>query len=182
MIIIDSSFASLEEAIQGTKAPPEVISTLALINVAYVSFDGLMHAGQLVMHTGLVRDVEDAFALMRTLRFPIAKVRPVVVYGWDDEASMDDNNSSGFNYRFILDTNRLSNHSLGCALDLNPRQNPYRSRSQKIYPSGAVYDPSAQGTLLAAGEIVRFFEDRGWEWGGTWTTVLDYHHFEKPQP
>ena len=48
-LIIDSKL-SLEEAITGTKAPTEVINNITLINVEYISFDGFLHRGQIVVH------------------------------------------------------------------------------------------------------------------------------------
>ncbi len=176
---IDSRFASLREAIRGTTAPREILETLELFDVEYWSFDRKLCRGQVVMHRDRVRDIKDAFLLMHDLEFPVGKVVPLVRYDWNDEASMADNNSSGFCYRFIVDTDRLSNHSSGTAFDLNPRQNPFRSRSGIIYPPGAVRDLSAAGTILPDGEIVRFFRERGWTWGADWTSVKDYHHFEK---
>lgn len=176
---IDSCFASRGEAIRGTKAPLKITKTLELFDVRYWSFDGKLHKGQVVMREDRVRDIKDAFKLMVELRFPVGKVIPIIQYGWDDEASMADNNSSGFCYRLIIEKDQLSNHSFGTAFDLNPRQNPFRSRSGTIYPPGAVRDLSAPGTLLPDGEIVRFFKERGWTYGGDWTSVKDYHHFEK---
>ena len=46
-------------------------------------------------------------------------------YGANDEKSMAANNTSAFNYRVISGTTKLSNHSYGMAIDINPRINPY---------------------------------------------------------
>ncbi len=177
-IIVDSAL-TFDEAIAGTKAPQEVVDTLSLVDVEYVSFDGLLHRGQIVVHKNAADDVRDAFKELLDLSFPIEKVVPIVAYGWDDEASMADNNSSAFNYRLIMETDRLSNHSFGLALDINPRLNPYISYSKAIYPKGAVYDPTLPGTLRADTDAVRAFTKRGWYWGGNWQNVVDWQHFER---
>ena len=42
-----------------------------------------------------------------------------------DYASIDVNNTSCFNYREQTGGGALSNHAYGCAIDLNPMENPY---------------------------------------------------------
>jgi hypothetical protein len=104
---------------------------------------------------------------------------PVVIYDWSDDASMAANNSSAFNYRLAVGKTRLSQHSFGRAIDINPMQNPY-IKGDVILPPGSVYDATVSGTLLPEGPVVTAFEKRGWVWGGRWTSLLDWHHFEKP--
>lgn len=177
--IIDSSFASLEEAIRGTSAPKDVCENLALIDVLYISFDRYLHQGQLVVRSDLATEVRDLFDGLRILQFPVAKAVPIVAYGWDDDASMVDNNCSAFNYRLILGTDRLSKHSFGSAIDINPVQNPYYARDGNIYPPHAIHDPTAPGTLVSGSDAVEIFIQRGWEWGGHWEEPIDYQHFQK---
>ena len=42
-----------------------------------------------------------------------------------DTNSIGHNNTSAFNYRVVPGTDRLSNHAMGFAIDLNPVENPY---------------------------------------------------------
>jgi hypothetical protein len=174
--IIDSAM-SFEEAIAGTGAPDEVRRALSLIAVRYLSFDGALHEGQIVVHESLAADIRIAFGELRARSFPIAKAIPIVHYDWDDEASMQDNNSSAFNYRPIAGTDRLSNHALGRALDINTFLNPY-VRGEIVAPKGATYDPAHPGAVTP--EIAAIFKSRGWRWGGDWTDRKDWQHFEKP--
>lgn len=142
------------------------------------------------MHQAVVSDVADFFALALALTFPIEKVVPISheKYQWSDELSMADNNTSGFNYRTIMGTNHLSNHALGRAFDVNPRQNVYLKRDKEgrevfCLPEGAIYDENAKGTLTSTHPLVIFMKERGWVWGGDWQRedgVVDYQHFEKP--
>jgi len=152
--IIVHSNMKLEEAIFGTKAPKEIIDSLIIVDVEYYNFDKKLCKGQLVINYTLKEDILEAFELIKKLKFPIAKVIPIVKYNWDDNKSMADNNTSAFNYRFIANTNRLSNHSWGRAIDINPFQNPAIYNDGKISPSGAKYDTDAEGTLTANSDIV----------------------------
>ena len=129
----------------------------------------------------LARDLANEVAeIFREIHgFPLAQMTPVVAFDWSDDASMQANNCSAFNFRRKVGKTALSAHALGRAVDINPRQNPY-IRGAVTLPPNAVYDADASGTLLAGGVVVRAFESRGWVWGGRWTSLLDYHHFEKP--
>ncbi len=161
--------------------PPEILERQELLAVHYISFDGLRHKGQIVVDRRLARDVTELFGLMLQSNFPLATVIPLADprFRWDDNRSMAANNSSGFNYRHIAGTDRVSLHGHGQAIDLNPALNPYIARNGSIYPPGARYDPARPGTVVAGGCIVRFLDERGWTWGGRWTDRKDYQHFEK---
>jgi peptidoglycan L-alanyl-D-glutamate endopeptidase CwlK len=177
-IIVDSQM-SFFEAIEGTTAPEEIVDSLSLVDVLYYSFDGKRHQGQLVVKSELEDDVYEIFALIEHLKFPVGKVIPVVAYSWDDHASMAANNSSSFNFRLIEGTTKLSMHSLGKAVDINPVQNPV-IYPNGVIPEGAKYLPQNKGTFTADNAIVREYIKRGWHWGGNFDQPKDYHHFEKP--
>ena len=168
---------TLDEALQGSVAPPEILGNQTLLDVPFVGFDGENRSGQIVVARDLAAQVAAIFAEIRG--FPLGQVTPVVAFGWSDDASMEANNCSGFNYRRKVGKGTLSAHALGRAIDLNPLQNPYIN-GELTLPPGAIYDAARPGTLLADGIVVRAFERRGWIWGGRWTSLLDYHHFEKP--
>ena len=176
--IVDSALTRAE-ALSGTHAPEEICATLALVPVSYRSFDERLHEGQLLIHQDLAEEVIDIFRELLALSFPIAKVLPLSRYGWDDEASMQDNNSAAFNYRTIACTDRLSNHARGLAIDINPLLNPYTQYDGKVVPEGARYDSSVPGTLVAGSPAVEVFTSRGWDWGGLWTDAPDFQHFAK---
>lgn len=178
-IIIDSAI-SFGEAIEGTIAPEEIIDTLAFVDVLYYSFDGKKHQGQIVVNKELEDDVCEIFAFIEKSKFPVGRVIPIVEYQWDDHKSMAANNSSGFNFRVIEGTTKLSMHSLGRAVDINPVQNPVIYPDGEIAPKGAVYKPGKPGTIDGDHPIVREFLKRGWHWGGNFAQPKDYHHFEKP--
>lgn len=177
-VIVDSAM-TFHEAVAGTAAPEEVLRSLRLLEVEYLGLDGRDHRGQMVVHEALEAEVLDLFRLMETLRFPVARVVPVVRYDWSDDASMADNNSSAFNYRVVEGTDRLSNHAFGRAVDINPFLNPVLCRDGRITPPGASWRPEVPGTLSEGHPVVRAFLERGWRWGGQFSDYADLHHFDK---
>jgi hypothetical protein len=176
-MIIDSRFSELE-CFAGIEIPTEYIEQQTLISVEYFSFDNKFHLGQLVVNKSLSDEILAIFSEIKRMKFPIEKVIPISFYNWDDEISMQNNNSSCFNFRLIKGTNRLSKHAFGKAIDINPMQNPF-VKQNSIEPKNAVYEISQKGTILENSPIIRIFSDFGWEWGGNWTNSKDYQHFEK---
>lgn len=168
---------TLEESLVGKEIPEEIRKNLTLRSVRFFSFDEEEKEGQLVVHAALADEVQQIFEKLFEIRFSIQQIVPVIAYRWDDNASMAANNSSAFNYRIIAGTDRLSNHSYGRAIDLNPMQNPYTQRDGVVVPLGATYDLAQKGTVTP--EVAEVFKAYGWEWGGDWVERKDWQHFEK---
>lgn len=171
-------------------APAHIIDAQRIHTVRHYGFKGVVSEGVIVVHEEALSDVSDFFTLAYELNFPIEKVIPISDdrYGWNDNLSMSDNNTSGFNYRTIMGTERLSNHATGFAFDVNPKQNIYVRHDMELgemfsYPEGASYDESEKGTLTKNHLLVKFMKEKGWVWGGDWELekdgVVDYQHFEK---
>lgn len=152
---------------------------VVLVEVRFWSFEGREQAGQVLVARDLEGEAREIFEEILLDRFPLQSVIPVVAFSWSDDASMQANNSSGFNPRAIAGGTRPSHHSTGRAIDVNPALNPY-IKGELVLPPHATYDPSRPGTITPASAPARAFEKRGWVWGGRWRTRLDYHHFEKP--
>ena len=158
---------------------------LRRVDLDYIGFDGQTHRGQLIVHQDLVPEVITIFEQLYRLGFPIEKMRTVDHYpGADDELSMEDNNTSAFNCRGIPGTTNWSQHAYGRAIDINPLLNPYIDAAGAFQPKNAAAyldrsrtDP---GILHKGDPAVSVFTDRGWQWGGYWTTPIDYQHFERP--
>lgn len=177
-IIIDSEM-TLSDALAGSKAPKNILDNLIILNVEYFSFDSKIHKGQLVIHKDLAKDVIYIFNLIKEKKFPIEKVIPIVHYGWSDNKSMEDNNTSAFNYRKVAGKDKLSNHSFGFAIDFNPFQNPAVYNDGSSSPKGSNYSKKASGTITSDNFITLELKKLGWTWGGDWTSLKDYQHFEK---
>jgi hypothetical protein len=176
-IIIDCNY-TFDEALKGIDIPKEIIRQLTIIDVEYYSFDDKLHRGQIITNKKAAKDLADIFDFIKSSRFPIAKVIPAVRYNWDDNASMNDNNTTAFNYRKVKGYKVLSAHSYGMAIDINPLQNPH-IKGKTVQPQKGKYDPKIRGTILRDSKLVNEFVKRGWQWGGRWRSSKDYQHFEK---
>jgi hypothetical protein len=168
-----------EDAVRGREAEARAAG-LSLVGVRFVDFGARERRGQILVARELEREVREVFAAVLEARFPLQSVVPVAAFGWSDDASMEANNSSGFNPRPMVGGTRPSHHSTGRAVDLNPALNPF-IKGSLVLPPGAVYDPTRPGTLTPDSAPVLAFESRGWTWGGRWDSRPDYHHFEKPE-
>lgn len=159
---------------------------LRYVHVRHMGFDGEAKDGELVVNKAIADDVLAIFEELYKADYPIEKVRLVDEYDADDEASMSDNNSSAFNFRFISHTTRISRHGLGMAVDINTRYNPYVKtvdRKLSIEPAnGADYvDRSKDFPHKIDHEDLcyKLFKEHGFTWGGDWTHSKDYQHFER---
>ena len=170
---------TFEEAIFGKAIPESILNNLEFVRLPFYSFEGEVRTGEMVVCRDVVRDVREIFTLLLTAQFPIEKMKPLSCYGWDDELSMEKNNTSCFNYRKIYRSDRISIHAFGLAIDINPFQNPYVAHDGSIHPKDSVYAHNKSGTITR--DVVKLFESRGWRWGGRWNPP-DFQHFEKPLP
>ena len=157
---------------------------LRLVSVNYFGFDGATHRGELIVAAEMAQNVADIFADLYAARFPIERMASVEQYAADDEKSMAANNTAAFNCRRITGGTDWSNHAYGRAIDINPAQNPYVNGSGTVIPRDAASfvdrKRDAPGMIRAGDAAVRAFTSRGWAWGGSWKSPIDYQHFEKP--
>lgn len=125
--------------------------------------------------------VVGVFRALFDARFPVEQVRLVDEFGGDDDQSMAANNTSAFNCRLATGSQRWSEHAYGRAVDINPVQNPFVTRSGAVLPpEGTAHtrrDPATPGLITADGPAVAAFGAVGWQWGGDWSTGKDYQHF-----
>jgi hypothetical protein len=156
-----------------------IYKELSLINVYYLGYDSLVHRGQLVCHKSVANELKEVFIELYKIKFSIESVRPISLFGWNDEISMSSNNTSCFNYRTVSKSNKLSEHSKGLAIDLNPKYNPYISSKGVISPKNGEYNNKNIGTIIVDSKVISIFKDKGWKWGGNWKRSKDYQHFSK---
>lgn len=187
---VDSAFVDLLES-TGVWRPDCPLSMERLVNleISYCDFEGeIRDDGLITVIDVLAESVERIFKELLELRFPVDKIRSMHHYLGNDELSMGDNNTSGFNSRSIAGTNTFSIHSYGAAIDINPLQNPYlqideESGTVKVNPpKGWSYLNRRNRKVGMVEEIVPVLARHGFVvWGGTWTTPVDYHHFQLPR-
>ena len=166
---------------EGCPVPRE---DLRYIRTLHVNEDGQTLTGEMVVNAAIADDVSESLRELYEAGYPIERMRLVDDYDADDVASMEDNNSSSFNYRPIAGTDRISRHGYGMAVDINTLYNPYyKLESDTVSPeeSRPYLDREAEYPYkLEEGDLCyRLFTEHGFEWGGAWETVKDYQHFEK---
>ena len=92
-------------------------------------------------------------------------------------------NASAFNCRQAEGSSNWSQHAYGRAVDINPRENPYRyangSVSHKNARKFANRPVNAPGVVNPGDRVVKAFAKVGWEWGGIWSGIKDFQHFSK---
>jgi hypothetical protein len=160
---------------------PVPIAQLRLLRVRHWDFRGDVERGRLIVHEdsdqAMLRVFEDLFRK----RFPIRRMEVIDAYGGDDHRSMNADNTSAFNCRFVAGTQRWSQHAFGRAIDLNPIENPYVTPSGHVSPpAGRPYadrSRDAEGMVHGGDATVRAFKRVGWEWGGDWSGTKDFQHF-----
>ena len=128
----------------------------------------------------------DLLSILRQLYragYRIGRMVLVDDYGADDLRSMEANNTTCFNFRFVTGSRtRVSRHGMGMAVDINPLYNPY-VKGEKVQPSAARRYVNRRDTVTMAirrGDLChRLFTQHGFRWGGAWRSLKDYQHFEK---
>lgn len=158
------------------------IRNLRVVVVPYIDFEGNKKQGQIIVNQLVSQEVLEIFLDIYRSKFPIYSVKPIDCYDGDDNLSMEANNTSAFNYRYVAGTGRLSNHCYGLAIDINPVQNPY-IKGERILPTiGKAFQNRGimrKGMIMPEDTCYRAFTSRGWSWGGEWVDRIDYQHFEK---
>lgn len=160
---------------------------LRYVQVLHWGFDGETHTGELIVGRAIAEDIIDIFKELYAAQYPIERMVLIDDYQAEDNASMAANNSSAFCYRVIDNgSNKLSNHSYGLAIDINPLYNPYvREIGGKTVISPEEGTKYADRTLDCSYYIQKddicyqAFVSRGFTWGGDWKSQKDYQHFQK---
>lgn len=181
---------ALKERIMGisyTENHDISLTQLRYLRMLYYGFDGKTHVGEMIVNEKIAADVLSIFQALYQQNYPIEQMVLVDDYQGQDEASMESNNTTAFNYRLISGSSKLSNHSFGMAIDLNPKYNPYvRTKADGT----TIFQPE-NGSSYADREAVfdhkvtkedpayQLFTEAGFSWGGDWNSVKDYQHFEK---
>ena len=159
--------------------PVEPVS-LRRLEVTYLDFAGAPQIGNLIVHqnatAALIRVFEKAFAA----GFPIQQMNSVDAFRGNDVASMAAGNTSAFNCRKVVgNPYRISQHSYGNAIDINPAQNPYVAGGV-VYPAGSrsYLDRRnrRQGMHTSGTAVLEAMRAERWAWGARWSEP-DYHHF-----
>lgn len=168
-----------------------LLEDLRYLGILYYDFKHEVQNGELIVNESIAEDCLEIFRRLYEAEYEIASVQLIDEY-WagdgdaTDTASVDANNTSAFCYRMTTSGKCLSNHALGCAIDINPRQNPYFD----FVDGQAVWYHDGDEDYLDRSDIkehmiteedlcYQLFAEYGFSWGGNWTNPKDYQHFER---
>ncbi len=166
------------------------LDELRYLKIRHYDFDHEIQEGELIVNEMIAQDCLDIFRRLFEAEYEIASVRLIDEY-WTgdgdttDTASIEENNTSAFCYRKVTGGQTLSNHALGLAIDINPRQNPYFSYSTGepiwYHEGDENYldrDPEMEHVITEEDLCYQLFTEYGFAWGGNWNNPKDYQHFE----
>lgn len=172
-------------------AEPEItVDELRYVHIWHYDFDGNPAEGELICNESIAQDLVEIFYELYRNEYHLEKVLLIDEYDGDDTASMEDNNTSCFNYRLVEGSTHLSKHAYGLAVDVNPFYNPYityeKDGAEKVSPAAAVsYADRSSDFAYKIDEndlCYKLFIQHGFTWGGNWNSSKDYQHFQKAKP
>lgn len=159
-------------------------SGLRHVRVNYWDYDGYRRRGEMIVAASAAERVGRALRAMYDARLPIRSMYRVDRFGYsrktrggNDHASMAAGNSSAFNCRDVVNRPGVrSPHSYGRSVDINPWENPYRSRTGLV-PNTWWHSRSHPRVAWRSRshQVVRLMEQHGLRW--TYGTG-DSHHFD----
>lgn len=172
---------------------------LRYLKVLHYNFNHQIQVGELVVNQGIAQDCLDIFRELYDKQYEINSMYLVDRYynGTEpkndtnseaaDYNSINDNNTSCFNYRLVAGTEVMSAHSLGLSVDINPLQNPSvapdedgqlsnKYKDIQVYADRSRLKPHM---IVKGDDCYNAFIKRGFIWGGEWNGPADYQHFEK---
>ena len=154
--------------------------SLRRLEVSYLDYTGSPQIGNVIVANGAAATLTRVFDRAFAAGFPIQRMASVDAYRGNDVASMAAGNTSAFNCRKVVgNPYRISQHSYGNAIDINPAQNPYVSGGV-VYPAGSGTYLSRtvrrQGMHVSGTAVLDTMRAEGWSWGARWSEP-DYHHF-----
>jgi len=162
---------------------PVSLNDLRLIELNYYGFDDKIHRGELISNVSVTMDLARIFQQLFDQHFPINKIMPVDAYQGNDERAMQDDDTYAFDCRALTGYKTIfSQHSYGTAIDINPLQNPYVYHNVVLPPTAKNNVSRAQnikGMITKNSFVYQVFHHAGWQWGGDWSSLKDYQHFQK---
>lgn len=161
---------------------PVGLADLRVVRVRHWNFRGQVRTGRLVVHKDVAGEVRAIWRDLYAARFPIRWMVPIERFDGSDFRSIEADNTSAFNCRFVDGTRRWSQHAYGRAIDVNPIENPYVSGGRTSHPRSVPYlrrSPRRPGMIVEGDAATAAFDAAGWGWGGRWRGVKDYQHISR---
>lgn len=133
---------------------------LVNIEVPVKKSDGSSNTIVLRVHKSLATKIQEAFKDMYDIGFPIFGSKDVKNPG----------PTYAYSWRGMTGSSKLSHHSYGCAIDINPGSNPMIGHTSGKY--APYIDPYS-----VTPEVVAIWKKYGFYWGGYFNRAKDYMHF-----
>ena len=173
------------ERMKGKSYPEDatiLLDDLRYLQVSYYNFNNESVLGEIVCNKSIAEDLIDIFKKLYKAKYQIHSINLVDDFDASDDKSMEADNTSCFNFRYIRGTDRLSPHADGVGIDINPVENPC-IRDGVVHPEiGSKYVNRSLDFDHKIDEddlCYKLFTEHGFTWGGSWDNPKDYHHFEK---
>ncbi len=173
---------------------PVPVARLKVVIFDYVDFEGQKNKGEIVVLDSIAHYAGNIFDNLYRKQFPLHSAIVIDHFDGNDIASMEANNTSAYNPRPIADSKEWSLHAYGCAIDINPQQNPTTTMIDDqrglitFIPKKSVGKyinrlRAQQDKLPGLAEHTRsiFFKNGLRIWGGLWNDPIDTQHFQIPR-
>jgi hypothetical protein len=148
-----------------------IINQIVKIEVRFYNFKGEPETGYIEVNKSIKKETKNVFDKLYQKRFIINNV--TVSNKRSDKEIILENDSTSFNFRTVLGKNRLSKHSFGYAIDINPKNNP--AKPSEMFD---IYDTTIREGIIEENTI-DIFKENGFRWGGEiFKGFWDSHHFE----
>ena len=123
-------------------------ASLRVVRATHWDFGGRVRTGRIVVHRDVANQVVSILRQLYAARYPIRWMVPIERFGGSDFRSIEADNTSAFNCRYVDGTRRWSEHAYGRAIDINPIENPYVLGRPHVPPGERAVpapDPAAAG-------------------------------------
>jgi len=168
---------------------PVGLKNLRYLQIQHHDFKGATDIGELIVHKDVAKIVTKIFEELYHIGYPIRQMRLISDFRGNDWQSIEADNTSALNCRSVTrNKKKWSNHAFGKAIDINPIENPYISRTGYIsHKASGKYRQRKHNSkrgladkamILKNDPVIKIFKKYGWSWGGDWSSVKDYQHFE----
>ncbi len=163
------------------------LSSLRYLKILHYNAGGKLQLGEMICNKQIANDLLSIFRTLYRNHYRIERMVLVDNYDANDELSMQANNTTCFNFRRIKGRSKLSKHSLGLAVDINPLYNPHvkYTHQGKMIVAPQKGQPYANRSKTFPYKIdandlcYQLFKQHGFRWGGAWKHSKDYQHFER---
>ena len=132
---------------------------IVTVDVPITRKDGTKTTAKVTVHKGIVDNLRKVLQEAQDAGFKVYEIQ-------------------GFSWRKVSGASKMSQHSLGLAVDINVKENYCVYPSSGKVDAGSFWKPGQnEYSIPTDGVLVKAFKSIGWGWGGDWKSKKDYMHF-----